>query len=170
MSGGGYNWATLFLGGNKHGKLAIQFGGIFRLEAIHSGHESRGTLQCTSTSTSTSTGLYSMRAHNRLEACLWPVCDEQVQQHSRRECVSAGQGTEERTFLTILARLPPNDSENRKLVRIANWHKICFICRSDKYSASYGRDVSRDACTSSRKLFVTDDWPLPNLECVDTSQ
>jgi hypothetical protein len=40
---GEFNWATLFLGGNKYRNLALQLGGVSKIETISYAHESRGT-------------------------------------------------------------------------------------------------------------------------------
>jgi hypothetical protein len=40
---GVYNWAILFLGGNKYRNLALHVGGVSKIEAINYAHESCGT-------------------------------------------------------------------------------------------------------------------------------
>jgi hypothetical protein len=37
-----YNWALLLLGGNKYTNLALQVGGVLRIERVKYGNESRG--------------------------------------------------------------------------------------------------------------------------------
>jgi hypothetical protein len=39
---GGYNWATLFLGETNTRNLAVEVGGVPKIESIKYAHESRG--------------------------------------------------------------------------------------------------------------------------------
>lgn len=83
------------------------------------------------------------------------------QRGSVPRCSREYEATKMCIFLTILARLSPDDSENRKTyekseldIKSVSFVATIFI---PKKIASSARDPRRNVCTSSREVSVIDD-------------